>query len=137
MTSKTEWGHCPGGKNPADVGSRGTTATKLKEDKIWWEGPVWLSQDENSWPILEQENHRTPESTEEEKRTITALTVMGESHIGNIVNISYSSSFEKLVRITAWVMRFVNNLKALRAKETKQIGGLTVEESFNAEKTLS
>ena len=136
LTSKNEWGHCPGGENPADVGSRGTTATKLKEDKIWWEGPVWLSQDENSWPTLGQENHRTPESTEEEKRTVTALTVMGEPHIGNIVNISYSSSFEKLVRITAWVMRFVNNLKALKAKETKQIGGLTVEESFNAEKQL-
>lgn len=61
---------------------------------------------------------------------------MGEPHIGDIVNISYSSSFEKLVRITAWVMRFVNNLKALKATETKLIGGSTVEESFNAEKQL-
>ena len=39
LTSKTEWGHCPGVENPADVGSRGTAATKLKENRIWWEGP--------------------------------------------------------------------------------------------------
>ena len=79
---------------------------------------------------------KKPESTEEEKRTVTALTVMGEPHIGNIVNISYSSSFEKLVRITAWAIRFVNNLKASKAKKRKQIGGLSIEELFNAERQL-
>ena len=136
LTSKAEWGHCPGVENPADLGSRGTTATKLKENSIWWDGPPWLSQDENSWPTLELVNQRTPESTEEEKRTVTALTVMGEPHIINIVNISYSSSFEKLVQITAWTIRFVNNLKASKAKKTKQIGGLSIEELFNVERQL-
>ena len=35
LTSKTEWWHCPGVENPADLGSWGTTATKLKENSIW------------------------------------------------------------------------------------------------------
>ena len=31
--------------NPADIPTRGTTATELKNNKLWWNGPEWLKQD--------------------------------------------------------------------------------------------
>ena len=58
-----------------------------------------------------------PESTEEEK----CLSCSGRApHRQYFIQ---RSSFEKLVRIIAWVVCFVNNLKALKATETKLIGG--------------
>lgn len=36
FSNKKDWGHCPGEENPADIGSRGTLGSKLKEEKLWW-----------------------------------------------------------------------------------------------------
>ena len=43
MTGKEDWAHCPGEQNPADIGSRGELASRLKENELWWRGPAWLS----------------------------------------------------------------------------------------------
>ena len=61
------WGHCPGEENPADIGSRGALGSKLRDDKLWWCGPQWLTQGEEKWPAT-VEDIRTPESEEELKR---------------------------------------------------------------------
>ena len=45
-----DWGHCPGTENPADLGSRGFLASKLKGDSLWWLGPKWLFSLEKAWP---------------------------------------------------------------------------------------
>ena len=34
LSYKKDWGHCPGEENPADIGSRGTLGSKLKEEKL-------------------------------------------------------------------------------------------------------
>ena len=44
------WNHCPGTENPADIGSRGESAFKLKGSQLWWKGPPWLSESVSSWP---------------------------------------------------------------------------------------
>lgn len=43
ITRKEDWAHCPEKQNPADVGSRGELASKLKENELWWKDPGWLS----------------------------------------------------------------------------------------------
>ena len=136
LTDKAEWGHCPGEENPADIGSRGTTATNLKESRKWWEGPAWLLQDEKNWPTSVHEEQTTPESIQEEKRNATILTVIAEPNVSTVVDVSKSSSFEKVVRINAWVMRFVSNMKALTTKTTRKTGILSVEELLDSEKKL-
>lgn len=47
LSNKKDWGHCPGEENPVDIGSRGTLGSKLKEEKLWWCGPEWLTQKED------------------------------------------------------------------------------------------
>ena len=32
---------------------RGTTLTELSQLKIWWEVPIFLSEDKSNWPQLE------------------------------------------------------------------------------------
>ena len=31
-------------ENPADKASRGTSTRELRDDRIWWHGPEWLVQ---------------------------------------------------------------------------------------------
>ena len=136
MTNKSEWGHCPGEENPADIGSRGTSATRLKESKLWWGGPEWLLKDKEGWPAALHEEQRTPESLEEEKKTVAALTVAAESHEDNVVDVDKYSSFERLVRVTAWVKRFANNSRASRLGKMKVSGSLSVRELIDSEGIL-
>ncbi|MCG8033321.1 MAG: DUF1759 domain-containing protein, partial [Candidatus Thiodiazotropha taylori] len=41
--------------NPADVASRGSSIQNLSENLLWWHGPSWLNDPENSWPKSVQE----------------------------------------------------------------------------------
>ncbi len=41
-----QWRHIPTQENPADLGSRGG---EVKNNKLWWDGPEWLS-DKKQWP---------------------------------------------------------------------------------------
>ena len=39
---RNHWDHVPTEDNPADIASRGATASQLIENKLWWTGPYWL-----------------------------------------------------------------------------------------------
>jgi hypothetical protein len=49
-TTPSQWRHCPGKDNPADLLSRGVTAEQLKSMDVWWCGPSWLAQPLRHWP---------------------------------------------------------------------------------------
>ncbi|XP_018402192.1 PREDICTED: uncharacterized protein LOC108779302, partial [Cyphomyrmex costatus] len=36
------WHHVPTHQNPADLASRGVTASSFAESSLWWQGPEWL-----------------------------------------------------------------------------------------------
>jgi len=46
-----EFRHVAGEDNPADLGSRGISASELQLHNIWWNGPKWLIKSYESWPI--------------------------------------------------------------------------------------
>ncbi|XP_046862763.1 uncharacterized protein LOC124456335 [Xenia sp. Carnegie-2017] len=113
LSSKTEWSHCPGKENPADLGSRGVLMTELKNAEVWWSGPSWLRGSPRHYPMV-KEIVPTVDSKVEEKRSfvvnliISARSLFG---IGNVISISKYSTLTRLLRVTAWVKRFVYNLK--------------------------
>ena len=51
LINKTQWHHCPGILNPADLPSRGTTAEELLRNTMWWNGPTFLQINQDKWPI--------------------------------------------------------------------------------------
>ena len=131
LSNKEEWGHCPGEENPADIGSRGAFSSKLKDDELWWKGPPWLCKEENCWPA-NQDVTRTPESQEELKKTATVMIVDTQSppSIARVVDIERQGKLRKLLRVTAWVLRFIQNSKP---GSTKTEGELSKEELIVAE----
>ena len=145
LTEESMWNHCPGIENPADIGSRGEGAAKLKSNVLWWKGPSWLSEPMRNWPSSEECSETIAEECCLEMRKGQAIEAVGEAvllttngipNMDTIIPITDFSSCNKLFRMTALVLRFVKNLK-IKAKLLKEgtvyLGEVTAEELRNAE----
>eukprot|EP00795_Rhopilema_esculentum_P004932 gene4932-21272_t len=129
LAAEVKWMYCPTEFNPADLGTRGTTAGKLQHCDKWWEGPTWLTKREN-WPT--QPQAIASEEAKAEMRQATAVIATTEVTLGisSFIDPRKYSSGKKLFRITAWIWRFVNKLKG-RSLETAE--ALTIREIKAAE----
>ncbi|GBM78279.1 hypothetical protein AVEN_46982-1, partial [Araneus ventricosus] len=78
LTSPTVWRHVPGTLNAADLVSRGCSGEQLLQGK-WWEGPSWLSENEESWPKSEDDPDEDLVSSEKRKTIVTTLTKSDEN----------------------------------------------------------
>lgn len=50
-TKSIQWRYVPTELNPADIPSRGVKAGELKNNTLFYEGPSFLLENENSWPV--------------------------------------------------------------------------------------
>lgn len=122
ITRKNEWGHCPGEENPADIGLRSEPASRLKESELWWRGPTWLTRPESEWP--NSEVSETPQSNEERKKlNVTVASVTRRIGATQVIDVNKFSNIGRLLRVTAWVKRFLHNSKA-RTKGTERRKGM-------------
>eukprot|EP00794_Sanderia_malayensis_P009391 gene9391-biopygen7530 len=133
ISSKGDWGHVSGLENPADIGSRGVSASQLQESTTWWEGPQWLKQGEDKWP--KSMHISESDDVEEEKKRANVLSVAAEmsNAVSNIIDIGRISSLRKLLRVTAYVKRFVSNLKNKRTNQPIKRGNIEADEIKQAE----
>ncbi|XP_045541882.1 uncharacterized protein LOC123723347 [Papilio machaon] len=44
LTVPEKWNYVKSSENPADIISRGSEPNALQENKLWWEGPLWLKK---------------------------------------------------------------------------------------------
>lgn len=51
LTNKLDWHHVRSHENPADILTRGLSASSLKASKLWWHGPDWLEHPKAEWHI--------------------------------------------------------------------------------------
>ena len=136
-TSPSQWRHIPGSQNPADIGSRGRSASQLKEPALCWNGPAFLRQDQNSWPCMEVPglSPDVPEMKRTAEKTVVGFVsdaAEPEPLQPLHVDPARFSSWIKCKRVVAWVLRFVGNTKG----REKEQGHLTVEELHRAEQLI-
>ena len=132
-SEKNSWGYCPGKENPADIGSRGSEAGRLVNNELWWEGPKWLKKEKEFWPTgLHFEKNE--EVDLERKREVAVLSGMQEKMylVGSVIDIDKFSNMNKLLRVTSWVLRFVQNAK-VKEKE-RNYARISVVEMQRAER---
>ena len=113
LTSKESWRHVPGIMNPVDLPSRGCTAPQLLQTR-WWEGPTWLKQPAEDWPSGEPQPNEEMLAQERRKGIVSSL-LCEESHPDWYY--AYSLNYDKIVRVLAWVLRFVNRCHKIEEKQ--------------------
>ena len=137
MTNQCLWRHCPGAINPADLPSRGTGANELVKSQLWWSGPEFLKSSEDKWPVTYLKELSTQASLEIVKNQPTIFHSLlstetsrpDQMDICNVIEVRNFSRFNRLLRVTAYVLRFVNHLKGgvRRQSGSKRVSTKLVE----------
>ena len=124
LTDPADWKFVSGIQNPADLVTRGISAKELMDSEYWLIGPPFL-REKNS--ILESpstfENPILPNLSKFEKSTISLVVI--EERKSVLFEVDRWSSFSKALRVIAWVLRFLHNVKFSRQKK---IDELSIEE---------
>ena len=139
-------------QNPADLATRGVSAQDLDKCELWGHGPKWLQDSEKTWPtwdipmITKETLEKIESETKGPKTFYETSNLAGENiNEGKVESKDKSASFVtpfrmdekkyssplRLLRITAWLLRFVQKarkqktqtgeLKAIEIKEAKTL----------------
>ncbi|XP_044313285.1 uncharacterized protein LOC123037286 [Drosophila rhopaloa] len=115
-TSNITWRHVPGKDNPADIVSRGCAASELMET-IWFRGPSFLRQDSSGWPQPVPNSQDTNEELELRKATVLTCTDNGSKEDVFDEVINKFSSYRRILRVIAFVLRVFNRIKVNKKLE--------------------
>ena len=102
------WRHCKGTSNPADLPSRGATPAELIANPFWFEGPPWLYFEEEE-SIVEL---TPPEGSLDELKKTSILFTSNQIIVDTVIDCKKFSSLYRLLRVTAYVLKFVKLLKS-------------------------
>ena len=118
------------------------TFAELRDCKKWWFGPLWLSQGKENWPgqpeslresdpeclrEMKAESRRQIESDIHKSSTYSAVATE-LPNVESMIEYERYSSFERIIRITAWVQRFITNIRRKSRSEKCVVGTLRVDE---------
>ncbi|XP_011687752.1 PREDICTED: uncharacterized protein LOC105449960 [Wasmannia auropunctata] len=100
------WRHVPTQTNPADCASRGLAPDALEKHNLWWSGPLWLRQPPDGWPNA---NPSVSPDAPLEERPQPSVPVFHSAPNWDLA--SRFSSWPKLLRVTAYLYRFLSRQK--------------------------
>lgn len=125
LSNVDQWHHVPSELNPADVGSRGIMPSNKARFHFWLKGPSFLVKNEKEWPKSPLMTDVAEDNIEVRNApsAIISLTVAGEDSVIERI-VQRSSSWIRLVRVVAYVRRFISLCRRTPSKK----GCLTVEE---------
>lgn len=151
LTNASSWHFCPGMLNPADNPSRGMSGNDLVASNTWWSGPEFLCQSEETWPkesnTSQTDNATILQEVTKQRNFVHSLATTNEVNdatlnLDDIFDISRYRNLNKLLRVTGYVLRFVNIVKGqqrshqqrLRPRnKSNHVKALTASEIYQAE----
>ncbi|KAF9810902.1 hypothetical protein SFRURICE_005328, partial [Spodoptera frugiperda] len=104
LTGDAIWLHIKGTDNPADIVSRGLHLIELQDNDLWWHGPAFLQRHDIEW---------------------SNNVVIDNENCPNL-RFNIFSSFNRLRRTAAYVLRFIGNSRV--SKQRRKTGSLSVVE---------
>ena len=108
LVPSSQWSHCSGKQNPADIPSRGMSIEELRESTLWWKGPKDLDIDQER---CEQMPSECMDELRASERSDCILLAACESvGIANIIDIRRYSVYSQLISVTGYVLQFVERI---------------------------
>ena len=109
------WAHVRGRENPADLASREVNLLSLGSSALWWNGPTWISSQEEVREVddVSEIIPPPPECVKEmkmqaardlEESASLLLTNAAEVGVAHIINCEDYSDFSKLCGVTAYIL---------------------------------
>ncbi|XP_055390589.1 uncharacterized protein LOC129619372 [Condylostylus longicornis] len=124
-----QWNYVATKNNPADIISRGMSASRLIDSELWFQGPKFLTLQEDQWPLRSLSIVRV---VEEEKNTVLLINKMSSNEVKHLIElIDHRNSFMFLQRSMAYVLRAINKMKKIKSVPHSQ-SWLTSDELNNA-----
>jgi len=104
-TEITNWQWVLTKENPADDATRDFSAPDINSSSRWLAGPAFLKMEEKDWP------HEKVTSVADDKDEIRSSYVSSthENTHEHLPDLGRFSSWRKLMRVTAWIFRFIHN----------------------------
>ena len=110
---------------------------ELEISSLWWRGPTWLTLLEQSWPTwdipkITEETLQELDAESKGPKTLCEAGIIADDNIPSpfeLMDENYSS-LSKLIRVTAWILRFIRKLK----HKKEETGPLTGSELKDAKK---
>ena len=131
LVEPASFNYCPTGENPADLTSRGSPLSKLKQNSLWLHGPKFLTLPPHQQPRLKCEltADQIFLDTQEKKQKQSSVNLASNLPHECLLEYTRFSSFYKLLRLVCLVLKFV---RKLRKKETEnEISILDLQEAEN------
>ncbi|GFT15333.1 integrase catalytic domain-containing protein [Trichonephila clavipes] len=132
------WRHVSSDQNPADLVSRGVDPDKLLQQNLWFNGPTFLSGDDdypnrtiNCREKLDEYNSELKNCVNEQIENFQSVLNI---HVNDFLNdlLNLSNNYITILRVLSFIFRFVENLKGIN----KVAGPLTTKEFEKAETFL-
>ncbi|XP_070134695.1 uncharacterized protein [Drosophila bipectinata] len=127
----SQWRWVPTADNAADDATRSQSKADLSPESRWLSGPAFLRQPESGWPTPEKGTEHVPDAPDEEEMPGEFALVASNEFV---ILFQRFSSFSRLVRTTAWVLRFARRCRKQRSELEEY--GLTATECEAAENLL-
>ena len=126
-SSPHQWRYVDTRSNPADLVSRGASVTMLAKSELWWNGPTFLKDEPIQWPENKVETVASAKAEVKKcKQQTFHVTHTQTNEPEWRLRPERFSQWFRLIRVSAWVMRFIENCKV--KKESRMQGPLTVDE---------
>ncbi|XP_036319927.1 uncharacterized protein LOC118734312 [Rhagoletis pomonella] len=109
-THPSDWRWLPTNENVADAATRRTSQIDINPSTRWFSGPKFLSMTVESWPhmpITVNSHHDSDEEIRTKQIFLTNNT--------NLIDINRFSSYTRLKRTTAWMLRFIDRSRGRRS----------------------
>lgn len=108
LTKNCTWNHVASKDNPADVASRGVMPSKITTLEMWYEGPMFLKDHEDTWftPSCLPDLMDVPE-----QRKIS-FTFLARNEADLVEQCKYHNDLVKLQKIFGYVARFIHNIRS-------------------------
>lgn len=114
-TDPTEWAWIPGKQNISDITTRGSAIEELDAESIWQQGPAFLTEAEDKWPVRFEVNKaihvpETKSQMENNAANFVGATSIQET-LASRINPKRFSSWVRLQSVTARILKLYQRFR--------------------------